>query len=108
MIRSLRLREHAPHDREAWKKQYYAHQKQWQRRQLLAVKAVWDGLSLAEVSRQHHVRPQTLSDWLNSFCMVDLMRCSLDMKRPESSVYRRKDNVLCVLFYCINSLLITE
>lgn len=67
MIRSLRLREHAPHDRELWKKQYYAHQKHWQRRRLLALKAVWDGLSLAEVSRQQHVRPQTLSEWLNSY-----------------------------------------
>ena len=67
MIRSLRLREHAPHDREEWKKQYYAHQKQWQRRRLIALKAVWDGMSLAEVSRQQHVRPATLSDWLNRY-----------------------------------------
>lgn len=67
VIRSKRLREHAPHDRELWKKHYYAHQKHWQRRRLLALKAVWDGLSLAEVSRQQRVRPQTLSDWLNSY-----------------------------------------
>jgi transposase len=67
VIRSLRLREHAPHDREEWKKQYYAHQKHWQRRRLIALKAVWDGLSLAEVSRQQHVRPATLSEWLNRY-----------------------------------------
>jgi len=67
VIRSKRLREYAPHDREAWKKQYYAHQKQWQRRRLLALKAVWDGMSLAEVSRQQRVRPGTLSEWLNRY-----------------------------------------
>lgn len=67
MIRSKRLREHAPHDREEWKKHYYAHQKYWQRRRLLALKAVWDGMSLAEVSRQQHIRPGTLSEWLNNY-----------------------------------------
>lgn len=44
VIRSKRLREYALHDREAWKKQYYAHQKQSQWRRLLA----WDGMSLSE------------------------------------------------------------
>jgi transposase len=67
MIRSKRLREYAPHDREQWKKEYYAHQKHWQRRRLLALKAVWDGMSLAEVSRQQHVRLQTLGEWLNNY-----------------------------------------
>jgi transposase len=67
MIRRIRLREHAPHDRELWKQQYYAHQKHWQRRRLLALKAIWDGLTLAEVSREQHVRLQTLSQWLNSY-----------------------------------------
>lgn len=67
MIRTKRLREHAPHDRDIWQKHYYAHQKHWQRRRLLALKAVWDGLSLAEVSRQQNIRPQTLSQWLNSY-----------------------------------------
>jgi transposase-like protein len=27
----------------------------------------WDGFSLAEVSRQQHVRPGTLSEWLNRY-----------------------------------------
>jgi transposase len=34
---------------------------------MLALKAVWDGMSLAEVSRQQHVRPGTLSEWLNKY-----------------------------------------
>jgi transposase len=34
---------------------------------LLALKAVWDSLSLAEVSRQQRVRPGTLSERLNRY-----------------------------------------
>lgn len=34
---------------------------------MIALKAVWDGMSLAEVSRQQRVRPATLSDWLNRY-----------------------------------------
>jgi transposase len=67
MIRRIRLQRLAPQDREAWQKQYYGHQKHWQRRRLLALKAVWDGQSLAEVCRQQNVRRQTLTHWLNGY-----------------------------------------
>ena len=51
MIRRIRLQSLAPQDRDAWQKQYYRHQKYRQRRRLLALKAIWDGQSLAEVCR---------------------------------------------------------
>jgi transposase len=101
MIRSLRLREHAPHDREAWKKHYYAHQKHWQRRRLLALKAVWDGLSLAEVSRQQHVRPQTLSDWLNSYLHggFDALLCRHETPRKQRLSPQRQRIVRFILLH---------
>ena len=67
MIRRLRLQRLAPHDQEAWQKQYYGHQKHWQRRRLLALKAIWDGQNLSEVCREHRVRRQTLVYWLDSY-----------------------------------------
>jgi len=67
MIRRIRLQCRAPQDQEAWQKQYYGHQKHWQRRRLLALKAVWDGQSLAEVCRQQKVRRQTLTHWLDNY-----------------------------------------
>jgi transposase len=67
MIRRIRLQHRAPQDREAWQKQYYGRQKHWQRRRLLALKAVWDGQSLAEVCRQQKVRRQTLTHWLDNY-----------------------------------------
>ena len=67
MIRRIRLQRLAPHDQEAWQKQYYGHQKHWQRRRLLALKAIWDGQNLSEVCREHHVRRQTLVYWLDSY-----------------------------------------
>lgn len=67
MIRRIRLQRLAPQDREAWQKHYYGHQKHWQRRRLLALKAIWDGQSLAEVCRQQKVRRQTLTHWLDGY-----------------------------------------
>lgn len=67
MYRRIRLQHYAPHDREVWQKQYYSHQKYWQRRRLLALKAIWDGQTLAEVCRQQKIRRHTLTDWLDSF-----------------------------------------
>lgn len=67
MIRRIRLQNQAPQDRAAWQKTYYSHQKHWQRRRLLALKAIWDGMTLAEVCRQHHVRRQTLNGWLDNY-----------------------------------------
>ncbi len=67
MIRRIRLQRLAPQDREAWQKHYYGHQKHWRRRRLLALKAIWDGQSLAEVCRQQKVRRQTLTHWLDGY-----------------------------------------
>lgn len=67
MIRRIRLQRLAPQDRKAWQKQYYEHQKHWQRRRLLALKAIWDGQSLSEVCREQKVRRQTLVYWLDSY-----------------------------------------
>lgn len=67
MIRRIRLQQKAPHDLKAWQKQYYEHQKHWQRRRLLALKAIWDGQSLSAVCRDQKVRMQTLVGWLDSY-----------------------------------------
>lgn len=67
MNRRIRLQHLAPHDRLEWQKHYYAHQKHWQRRRLLALKAIWDGQTLAAVCRGQKVRRQTLKQWLDSY-----------------------------------------
>jgi transposase len=67
MIRRIRLQQQAPHELEEWKKQYYSHQKYWQRRRLLALKAIWDGQNLAEVCREQKIRRQTLTEWLDLY-----------------------------------------
>ena len=67
MIRRQRLQQQAPQDRTAWQKQYYEHQKHWQRRRLLALKAIWDGQNLAEVCREQKIRWHTLVSWLDSY-----------------------------------------
>ena len=67
MIRRIRLQRFAPKDRQAWQEQYYKHQKYWERRRLLALKAIWDGQNLAEVCREQNVRRQTLNSWLDAY-----------------------------------------
>ena len=47
MIRRILLQHRAPQDREAWQKQYYEHQKHWQRRRLLALES---GMGRPELS----------------------------------------------------------
>ena len=67
MNRRIRLQKHVPQDRELWKKHYYQHQKHWQRRRLLALKAIWDGQSLTDVSVQQKIRLKTLQLWLDYY-----------------------------------------
>lgn len=67
MIRRTRLQRLAPHDQQEWQKQYYKHQKYWQRRRLLALKAIWDGKNLSEVCSEQKVRKQTLDHWLDCY-----------------------------------------
>ncbi len=67
MIRRIRLQRHAPQDRGAWQKQHYEYQKHWQRRRLLALKAIWERQSLSEVCREQKVRWQPRVYWLDSY-----------------------------------------
>ena len=66
MYRRIRLQHYAPQDRDIWQRQYYNHQKYWQRRRLLALKTIWDGQTLAEVCRQQKIRRHTLTDHLGA------------------------------------------
>ena len=50
MNRRIRIQRLAPQDREEWQKLYYRHKEQRPRRRLTALKAVWDGQTLAEVA----------------------------------------------------------
>jgi len=64
MIRRLRLQYLAPQDREAWQKQYYGHQKHWQRRP----PAISPQSDLGRTELGGEVcRRQTLPHWLDSY-----------------------------------------
>jgi transposase len=67
MNRRIRIQRLAPQDREAWQKLYYRHKQQRPRRRLAALKALWDGQTLAEVCRTQHVRRKTLEHWLDLY-----------------------------------------
>jgi transposase len=67
MNRRIRIQRLAPQDREAWQKLYYRHQEHRPRRRLLALKAVWDGQTLAEVCRTQHLARKTLERWLDGY-----------------------------------------
>lgn len=67
MNRRIRIQRLAPQDREEWQKLYYRHQEQRPRRRLTALKAVWDGQTLAEVCLTQHVRRKTLEHWLDLY-----------------------------------------
>ena len=67
MNRRIRIQRLAPQDRERWQKLYYRHKAQRPRRRLLALKAIWDGQTLADVCRTQKVRRKTLEHWLDLF-----------------------------------------
>ena len=67
MNRRIRLQRLVPQDREQWQKLYYRHKEQRPRRRLLALKAIWDGQTLAGVCRTQKVRLKTLEHWLDLF-----------------------------------------
>ena len=67
MNRRLRLQQCAPRDREEWQKRYYRHKELRPRRRLLALRAVWDGQTLAEVCRTQKVRRKTLERWFDLY-----------------------------------------
>ncbi len=67
MNRRIRLQRLAPQDREQWQKLYYRHKAQRPRRRLTALKAIWDGDTLADVCRSQKVRRKTLEHWLDLY-----------------------------------------
>jgi transposase len=65
MNRRIRLQQWAPQDREQWQKLYYRHKAPRLRRRLLALKAMGDGQTLAEVCRTQKVGHKNLVRWLD-------------------------------------------
>lgn len=57
----------APQDREEWQKLYYRYQKGYQRRRLIAIKLLWDGLKLIDVARQLKCDIKTLNSWIDDY-----------------------------------------
>ena len=97
MIRRIRLQRLAPQDRKAWQKQYYEHQKHWQRRRLLALKAIWDGQNLSEVCSEQKVRWQTLVYWLDSYLHGGFDKLLKNHLCTGNSFCLNSDNVSCAL-----------
>ncbi|MDD5036037.1 MAG: helix-turn-helix domain-containing protein, partial [Methylococcaceae bacterium] len=67
MNRRIRIQRFVPQDRERWQKLYYRYKAQRPRRRLLALKAIWDGQTMAEVCRTQKVQRKTLEHWLDLF-----------------------------------------
>lgn len=67
MNRRIRLQRLAPRDQKQWNKAFYRHKEQRLRRRLLALKAIWDGQTLAEVCRTQHVGRKSLERWLDRY-----------------------------------------
>lgn len=67
MNRRIRIQRLAPQDRDLWQKLYYRHKAQRQRRRLLALKAIWDGHTLARVSREQKVHRHSLEHWCDLY-----------------------------------------
>lgn len=84
MNRTIRIQRLAPQDRELWQILYYRHQQQSRRRRLLALKAIWDGASMADVCRDQKVRRKTLEAWLDSYLHGGFDALLAPQKRPRS------------------------
>lgn len=67
MNRKIRIQRFAPKDRELWQKLYYRHKTQRQRRRLLALKAIWDGQTMATVCREQKVHRHSLEHWFDLY-----------------------------------------
>jgi transposase len=67
MNRRIRIQRLAPRDREQWQKLYYRHKAQRPRRRLLALRAIWEGQTLADVCRAQQVHRKTLEHWLDTY-----------------------------------------
>ena len=68
MNRKISIQHLAPQDRESWQKLYYRHKTTHrQRRRLLALKAIWDGQTMARVCREQKVHRHSLEHWLDPY-----------------------------------------
>lgn len=67
MNRKIRIQRLAPQDRDEWQRLYYRHQSHRLRRRLLALRAVWDGQTLAGACRTQKVGIKTLERWLDLY-----------------------------------------
>ena len=67
MNRKIRIQRLAPQDRDLWQKLYYRHKAQRQRRRLLALKAIWDGQTLAAVCLDQKVHRHSLERWIDLY-----------------------------------------
>jgi transposase len=83
MNRTIRIRELAPQNRELWQKLFYRHQQHSRRRRLEALKALWDGQSMAKVCRSQGVQRKTLEKWLDSYLHGGFNALLAPQKRPR-------------------------
>lgn len=93
MNRTKRIQLFAPQDRELWQSLYYRHQQHSHRRRLLALKALWDGQSMAEVCRTQRVQRKTLERWEDAYLHGGFKVLLAPQKRPRPqalSPQRRK------------------
>jgi len=67
MNRRIRIQQLAPQDRALWQKLFYRHQQQRLRQRLLAIKALWEGQTLAHVCRTQHRSRHTLERWVDTY-----------------------------------------
>lgn len=68
MNRKMRIQRLAPQDRDLWQKLYYRHKTTHrQRRRRLALKAVWDGQTMAAVCREQKVHRHSLEHWFDLY-----------------------------------------
>jgi len=67
MNRKIRIQRFAPQDRDLWQKLYYRHKPTRQRKRLLALKAIWDGQTMAAVCREQNVHRHSLEHWLDLY-----------------------------------------
>lgn len=65
--RLTRLQLRAAQDREQWLELYETYRPYRIRRRLLALKDIWDGKTLLEVSRQRGISINTLVSWMDGY-----------------------------------------
>jgi transposase len=101
MNRTIRIQKLAPQDRERWQALFYRHQQQSRRRRLLALKALWDGESIAGVCRSQGVQRKTLEKWLDSYLHggFDALLAPQRRPRPQTLDPRRRKVLRHILLH---------